>query len=465
MNKKYFDSRKGSVEATINTIRSEQKTIVKEEPKVSLQPKSYFGQKKDSLADVAAKVVSVNENIEVYITKKGSGPVNKRSIVKDFNNKAEAEKWIKWYKTGNMKDVESIYLSIQEDVESIKLNEDYKSDYEKEQPIKVKKAIEIAKRMAGNHTGATKEIEKLAKGLSQLPVVKSVLMRVNESNDMGYVVKFAKKKDGKIETAWYRSKEDAEKALASLKKDGLNGIISKGRMDEEARDLKFGNITVITITKDGKRKEIEKKDLQRWKDDGWKLAEEAPANATGTAVAGTGDDSSTVVVRKKKKKELQSKLMRRLKIKETIDRAIPDLEYPKDEIRERVNQLKGLALGETSKGFVLVSKAKEIAKKMSGDMKGAIKEIEKLKKGLSGVYEVELALKAANEDKDLVKEYSMGLQVPSTSYMKPVGDLNKGKPLRKREMTMDIIPQGELKPLKKKNEISNRLKSKVLKRK
>jgi len=60
------------------------------------------------------------------------------------------------------------------------------------------------------------------------------------------------------------------------------------------------------------------------------------------------------------------------------------------------------------------------------------------------------------------KEYTMGLQVPSTSYMKPVGDLNKGKPLKKRE---DVIPQGELKPLKKKNEISNRLKSKVLQRK
>ena len=371
-------------------------------------------------------VKTVKENIEVYITKKGSGPVNKRSIVKDFNNKAEAEKWIKWYKTGNMKDVESIklfdlakamkymdnrpideatrpdptqygpdkvakamkiavksdgnYTGAVKEIEKIAkdlskvstiaralktANEDYKSDYEKEQPIKVKKAIEIAKRMAGNYTGATKEIEKLAKGLSQLPVVKSVLMRVNESNDMGYVVKFAKKKDGKIETAWYRSKEDAEKALASLKKDGLNGIISKGRMDEEA-----------------------------------------PANATGTAVAGTGDDSSTVVVRKKKKKELQSKLMRRLKIKETIDRAIPDLEYPKDPIRERTEQLKGFA-----------------------------------------------------------KEYTMGLQVPSTSYMKPTGDLNKGKPLRKREMTMDVIPQGELKPLKKKNEISNRLKLKVLKRK
>jgi len=70
--------------------------------------------------------------------------------------------------------------------------------------------------------------------------------------------------------------------------------------------------------------------------------EDAPANATGTAVAGTGDDSSTVVV--KKKKELQKKLMTRMGITETINRTIPDLEYPKDEIRERADQLKELAL-------------------------------------------------------------------------------------------------------------------------
>ena len=39
--------------------------------------------------------------------------------------------------------------------------------------------------------------------------------------------------------------------------------------------------------------------------------------------------------------------------------------------------------------------------------------------------------------KTFVKEYAMGLQVPSMSYMKPTGSLN---PLRKKE---DIIPQGE----------------------
>ena len=76
-------------------------------------------------------------------------------------------------------------------------------------------------------------------------------------------------------------------------------------------------------------------------DDWKKMSEEAPANATGTAVAGTGDDSSTVVVKKKKK--LQDKLMTRLKIKEALDRAVPDLEYPKDEITERKQQLIDLA--------------------------------------------------------------------------------------------------------------------------
>jgi len=69
--------------------------------------------------------------------------------------------------------------------------------------------------------------------------------------------------------------------------------------------------------------------------------EDAPANATGTAVAGTGDDSSTVIVKKKKPK--QDKLMRRMGITETINRVIPDLEYELDEITERKNQLKMMA--------------------------------------------------------------------------------------------------------------------------
>jgi hypothetical protein len=133
--------------------------------------------------------------------------------------------------------------------------------------------------------------------------------------------------------------------------------------------------------------------------------EDAPANATGTAVAGTGDDSSTVVV--KKKKELQKKLMTRMGITETINRTIPDLEYPKDEIRERVNQLKELALGEkvmvrgmdVSKiGSNSIAKAIQIAKMMKGNYSGAVREVEKLATGMSKVPAVAKALKTANEE-------------------------------------------------------------------
>jgi len=86
------------------------------------------------------------------------------------------------------------------------------------------------------------------------------------------------------------------------------------------------------------------KDMYLSYDDWKKLSEDAPANATGTAVAGTGDDSSTVVV--KKKKPIQDKLMKRMGIKEAIDRAVPDLEYEVDEITRRANQLKEMALKE-----------------------------------------------------------------------------------------------------------------------
>ena len=190
------------------------------------------------------------------------------------------------------------------------------------------------------------------------------LLRKDEDNQMGFVVRFAKTKGGKISTAFYKSRSDAEKALASLKKDGLNGIIMRSSSNTPlAKGL---------------------------------MDEDTPANATGTAVVGTGDDSSTVVVRKKKR--LQDKLMRRMGIQETIDRVIPDLEYPKDEIRERVNQLKAAALGETPQGYALVQKAKDIAKKMSGNMNAAVKEIEKLEKGLSNNSSVKDALRKANEE-------------------------------------------------------------------
>ena len=85
-----------------------------------------------------------------------------------------------------------------------------------------------------------------------------------------------------------------------------------------------------------------------------KITEDAPVNATGSAVVGTGDDSSTVVV--KKKKPLQDKLMKRMGIKEAIDRAVPDLEYEVDEITRRANQLKEMAINKNDKSDIQAKK-------------------------------------------------------------------------------------------------------------
>mgnify|MGYP001216455724 CR=1 FL=1 len=64
--------------------------------------------------------------------------------------------------------------------------------------------------------------------------------------------------------------------------------------------------------------------------------------------------------------------------------------------------------------------------------------------------------------KTFVKEYAMGLQVPSTSYLKGVGSLN---PLRKKEnMAVGTVGMDRA-PLRKKNEVSDKLKGKVLDRK
>ena len=171
--------------------------------------------------------------------------------------------------------------------------------------------------------------------------------------DEAFKVKYAMNPNQKIAVATYNDKADAEKFVSDIIKKGGKAILTQ---------------------------------------------EDAPANATGTAVAGTGDDSSTVVV--KKKKELQKNLMRRMGIKEAIDRAIPDLEYPKDEIRERTDQLKQLALESDYEreqpGKVV--KAISIARRMAGNYTGATKEIEKIARGLSRLPVVKNALMKANED-------------------------------------------------------------------
>ena len=70
--------------------------------------------------------------------------------------------------------------------------------------------------------------------------------------------------------------------------------------------------------------------------------------------------------------------------------------------------------------------------------------------------------------KAFIKEYSMGLKVPSTSYLKGVGSLRN---LTKKETSTNNTAMDDATPApvitlpKKKNEVSDRLKGKVLDRK
>ena len=71
---------------------------------------------------------------------------------------------------------------------------------------------------------------------------------------------------------------------------------------------------------------------------------------------------------------------------------------------EALNEVRGQSLNETPQGFALVSKAKDLAKKFANNMSKAVKEIEKLEKGLSKNPTVDAELRKYNEDYNKVDE-------------------------------------------------------------
>ena len=82
MEKKYFETKKGSVEEKINTIASEQPTInATYTPDVKLSTeKKYFETKPGSLADAASKIVS-----------EALDPVNKDAVKKKFDDRKDKD--------------------------------------------------------------------------------------------------------------------------------------------------------------------------------------------------------------------------------------------------------------------------------------------------------------------------------------------------------------------------------------
>ena len=81
MEKKYFDTKKGSVEEKINTIASSQPSISKPQTDVKLSvDKKYFETKKGSIEEIASKLVESKLD-----------PVNKDAVKKKFDDRKDKD--------------------------------------------------------------------------------------------------------------------------------------------------------------------------------------------------------------------------------------------------------------------------------------------------------------------------------------------------------------------------------------
>ena len=150
MNKKYFESKKGSVEDKINTIAKEQSTIsASYTPDVKLSvEKKYFETKPGSLTDAAAKVVS-----------EGLDKVNPVAVKKKFDDRKDKD-------IDNDGDTDSTDKYLHKRRAAI--SKAMKEDLGKEDEPKVQKIIGKLKKASDAHAGQAKDLEKAVKeGINQ----------------------------------------------------------------------------------------------------------------------------------------------------------------------------------------------------------------------------------------------------------------------------------------------------------
>ena len=145
MNKKYFESKKGSVEDKINTIAKEQSTIsASYTPDVKLSvEKKYFETKPGSLTDAAAKVVS-----------EALDKVNPVAVKKKFDDRKDKD-------IDNDGDTDSTDRYLHKRRAAI--SKAMKEELGKEDEPKVQKIIGKLKKASDAHAGQAKDLEKAVK--------------------------------------------------------------------------------------------------------------------------------------------------------------------------------------------------------------------------------------------------------------------------------------------------------------
>ncbi len=145
MGKKYFDTKKGSVEEKINTIASEQPTInATYTPDVKLSTeKKYFETKKGSIEELAGKLIESKLD-----------PVNKDAVKKKFDDRKDKD-------IDNDGDTDSTDKYLHKRRAAI--SKAMKEDLGKEDEPKVQKIIGKLKKASDAHAGQAKDLEKAMK--------------------------------------------------------------------------------------------------------------------------------------------------------------------------------------------------------------------------------------------------------------------------------------------------------------
>ena len=145
MDKKYFDTKKGSVEEKINTIASEQPTInATYTPDVKLSTeKKYFETKKGSIEELAGKLIESKLD-----------PVNKDAVKKKFDDRKDKD-------IDNDGDTDSTDKYLHKRRAAI--SKAMKEDLGKEDEPKVQKIIGKLKKASDAHAGQAKDLEKAVK--------------------------------------------------------------------------------------------------------------------------------------------------------------------------------------------------------------------------------------------------------------------------------------------------------------
>ena len=145
MNKKYFESKKGSVEEKINTVAKNWTSIdASYTPDVKLSvEKKYFETKPGSLTDAASKVVS-----------EGLDKVNPVAVKKKFDDRKDKD-------IDNDGDTDSTDKYLHKRRAAI--SKAMKEDLGKEDEPKVQKIIGKLKKASDAHAGQAKDLEKAVK--------------------------------------------------------------------------------------------------------------------------------------------------------------------------------------------------------------------------------------------------------------------------------------------------------------